>query len=136
MSRNYSIFSQFFLGIVRYWPSIAHAGSSYEVNSDLQGTKKCPIFLKFKTFYNLVIFLEIFRTRMLLPMRCATFGFNFDHYYCECGFDLPWRNWWQPSWNCLSDSQTSTRYIDAKRAKIFFPSRGVTFIVPKTAAKV
>lgn len=24
-------------GIVRFWPSIAHSGSSYEINSDLQG---------------------------------------------------------------------------------------------------
>ena len=24
-------------GLVRYWPSIAHSGSSYEINSDLQG---------------------------------------------------------------------------------------------------
>ena len=24
-------------GLIRYWPSIAHAGSSYEINSDLQG---------------------------------------------------------------------------------------------------
>ena len=24
-------------GLIRYWPSIAHSGSSYEINSDLQG---------------------------------------------------------------------------------------------------
>ena len=36
-SSSFIAFHIFYFIFVRYWPSIAHAGSMYEVNSDLQG---------------------------------------------------------------------------------------------------
>ena len=102
----------------RYWPSIAHAGSMYEVNSDLQG-QECyslcdiqPLGSILSTTTSTVI------SRFFIYIYFAI-SRNFLLLLNIGGFDLSWRNR-KSSWHCLSDTETSSRIVRRNWTESFY----------------